>query len=834
MRCCLLSRRRREWAKLPFFGRAGLQYAPMESSCFHCGLPIPEGLDLPIHYHNEVHHACCVGCQMVAQSIIDAGLDAYYRERTARAPQAALPPPELLAQLRLYDLPEVQEDFVQAAPNERMEAQLILFNITCAACVWLIEQQLLRLPGVEVVEINYSTERARVVWNNARVKLSDILLKIQTTGYEACPYEPGRYEEKIQAERKTALLRLWVAGLSMMQVMMYAVPTYLFGDIEPQYLLLLHWASMILTLPVLLYSAVPFYQGALRDWRNRRAGMDTPVALAIVLAGVASLAALLTRQIHGVYFDSISMFVFLLLGGRYLEQMVRRKTTDATERLAKLVPAFCHRVDGYPEARQVNEAVVSQLQHGDYVMVKAGEVIPVDGTVVEGCSEVDEAMLTGESLPLAKMPGQQVTAGTLNTANALIIQTDSVGRDTRLGNIVRLLDQAMAQKPRLAQLADRYASWFVGVLLLLAALVFAYWTLHQNAQTALWITVSLLVITCPCALSLATPSALAAASGRLATRQVLSKSSAALETLARVTDVVFDKTGTLTYGHIQVAKVQPWGNLDENTALAIAAALESYSGHPIAHAICTAARERGVVVPAAADIDTHIGQGISGSVNGTRWRIGSAAFVGLITWQPEATGTLGGRIWLDDDAGNGAVFMLQDHLRDSAAAAIAALQAQGLRTHILSGDQSSVVATVADQLAIVYRRAESSPEDKLAYVSHLQQEGKVVLMVGDGINDAPVLARADVSVAVAGGADVAQAGSDFILLQPDLRLITRARTVAVKTLRIIRENLLWALLYNLIVVPVAALGYATPWLAALGMATSSFLVMLNALRLLRA
>ena len=443
----------------------------MSSNCFHCGLPVLEGAVFPVVYHQVEQATCCAGCQAVAQSIIDAGLDYYYEQRTADADKAALPDADILAKLRLYDLPEVQQGFVYEQ-GESKQATLLLEGITCAACVWLIEQTLSRLVGVISVSINYSNHRLHVSWQAEQVALSDILLSIQKIGYQAQPYDSEQQHVLQTKQRKQALVRLWIAGLSMMQVMMYAVPTYLYGDIEPVFLWLLHWASMVSTLPVVVYSAIPFYQGAWRDWRNRRVGMDTPISLAIVLAFGASMYALFSRAAEGVYFDSISMFVFLLLGGRYLEQIARRKAADATERLSKLIPAFCHVLPHYP-IQESQEGLVAHLQVGDVVLVRAGEVFPVDGVVLSGSSDVNQALLTGESLPILKEAGQSVQAGTVNGSSPLCVQTTGVGQYTRLSSIVRLLDGAMAQKPKIALVADRYASVFVAVLLLLALGTFA-------------------------------------------------------------------------------------------------------------------------------------------------------------------------------------------------------------------------------------------------------------------------------------------------------------------------------------------------------------------------
>jgi len=413
-----------------------------QKNCFHCGLEVPEHLHLTVRFEDEEHETCCAGCQAVAQSIIDAGLGNYYKQRTADAEKSELPPPEVLSQLKLYDLPEVQADFVEVGAGDEREAVLMLGGITCAACVWLIEQQLLRMKGVVRVDLNYSTHRCRVVWDSAHIELSDILLKIRQTGYTAAPYDAQKIEAQAQKERKQFIVRLAVAGLGMMQTMMFALPTYFYGgDIEPLYLEILHWGGFLMVLPVVFYSALPFYRGAWRDWKNRRVGMDTPIAIAIVMTFIAGIYSLATNAGQGMYFESIAMLLFFLLGGRFMEQIARRKAGDAAERLVKLVPAFCHRLPSYPESEAIEEAAVVRLNIGDTIVVKPGEVIPVDGTVLSGESEVNEAMLTGESLPIVKRPSEKVTAGTLNTSSPLIIRTDHTGGNTRLSHIVKLLDR---------------------------------------------------------------------------------------------------------------------------------------------------------------------------------------------------------------------------------------------------------------------------------------------------------------------------------------------------------------------------------------------------------
>lgn len=811
----------------------------MKKTCFHCGLDVPEHLHLTVRYENEDRETCCAGCQAVAQSIIDAGLGSYYKQRTADAQKTELPPQEILDQIRLYDLPEVQSDFVETHGGTR-EAVLMLGGITCAACVWLIEQRLLRTDGIVRIDLNYSTHRCRVVWDDKKIRLSDILLKIRQTGYTAAPYDAQKIEAANQKERKQYIVRLAVAGLGMMQTMMFALPTYLYGgDIEPDFLKILHWGGFLMVLPVVFYCAVPFYQGALRDLKNRRAGMDTPIAAAIIMTFAAGIYSLATNAGQGMYFESIAMLLFFLLGGRFMEHIARRKAGDAAERLVKLIPAFCHRMPGYPAVQDVREAAVVKLQAGDVVLVKPGETIPVDGTVLEGASTVDESMLTGESLPVAKMPSEKVTAGTLNTQSPLIIRTDRTGGGTRLSHIVRLLDRALAQKPRTAELAEQYASTFVFGELLLAVPVFIGWMFYADAHTALWITVALLVITCPCALSLATPTALAASTGALAREGILISGKQTLETLAQTTDIIFDKTGTLTRGNPTVSRISLLSGTDEAFVLAVAQALEQQSEHPLARAILNHRVSDGMIP----DIRVgqrlnHVGEGVGAqlTVNGETqvWALGRAAYVAKIAGEPpqdEQSSESGSAVYLGNQLGFQAVFYLQDPLKEGAEEVVRKLKRQHLTLHLLSGDRETAVAETARALGIAHYRTQAMPEDKLEYVKALQKEGKKVLMIGDGINDAPVLAQADVSAAAAGGTDIARDGADIVLLNEDLRTVAHLLDQARRTRHIIRQNLIWAGAYNIIAVPLAVLGYVQPWIAALGMSFSSLVVLGNAMRL---
>jgi len=796
--------------------------------CFHCGETVPVGADYPIRFQADIKPGCCRGCQAVAQTIIDSGNADYYRLRTdlPKTPEAAL---EELRQLKLYDLPEVQQSFVKAegtggADGDVREASLILEGIVCAACVWLNERHLRQLPGVISADINFSTHRARVRWDNERIQLSQILQAVQEIGYLAYPFDTGRQEELFRKERNTAIRRLAIAGLGMMQVMMYAIPVYLAdeGTMGLDIQALMRFASMILTTPVVFYSAWPFFQGAWRDLKLRRAGMDVPVALGVGAAYVASIYGTFTSS-GEVYFDSVTMFVFFLLTGRFLEMNARKRSAEAAESLVKLIPAAATRLPGWPAGRDEELIAAVKLTPGDHVLVGPGDAFPADGTVVEGASSVDESLLTGESHPLSKHVGSTIIGGTLNLASPLVVRVDRIGADTVLSGIVRLLDRALAEKPRLALMADRVASWFVLALLLVAALVAGIWWLVEPGR-AFWITVSVLVVSCPCALALATPAALTAALGRLTRMGLLSTRGHALETLARATDFVFDKTGTLTTGEFRLLRVEPVRG-DRDHALALAAALEQGSTHPVAAALREAA---GVHGETASQIHSSPGQGVEGEVAGRRYRLGSPGFVGHDTPMAAEAMTV---IGLADDAGPIAWFGLGDETRPQAAELIASLKAMGLRLHLFSGDRAENVAVLARQLGIEDARGGMLPEDKLEAVKTLQAAGAVVAMTGDGVNDAPVLAQAQVSVAIDQGAEAAQAAADMVLLSSELSRLADGVGIARKTQAIIKQNLAWSVIYNFVAIPAAALGHVTPWLAGIGMSLSSLLVVLNAMRL---
>ena len=805
-----------------------------EHDCYHCGLPVPQGLDLVVEIGGAPRTMCCAGCQTVAQAIVANGLTDYYTHRDAmpESPREAIP--TALQELGLFDHPDVQKNFVRPVGEHEREAALILEGITCAACVWLNESHIARQPGVTAVDINYATRRARVRWDENVTKLSAILEAIHAIGYRAHPYDATKSEQLAQKERRTAQWRLFVAGFGMMQVMMYAFPVYVAeGDMTADIEQLMRWASLLLTLPVMVYSAAPFFLNAWRDLKFRRAGMDVPVALGVGSAFLASVWATLTAS-GEVYFDSVTMFVFFLLTGRYLEMMARQKAARGVEAMAKALPAFAERLP-WP-GTEGERIAVADLKANDYVRIKPGEVIPGDGMVVEGESSSDESLLTGESRPVSKVAGDTVTGGSVNITSPLVVRLERVGEATRLASIRRLMEQAAAEKPALVQMADRIAMRFVWVLLALAAVTGLYW-LNADPSKALWICVAVLVVSCPCALSLATPAALTVATGALAREGVLVTRGHAIETLARAQHWIFDKTGTLTMGRPSVVAWRLVGGADEAQVFAQVRALEQASEHPVGRAVL--AKVSSGETALARNLKAVTGKGVGATIDGVAVRIGVPAFIAEMHGQPlpeemsewlKSGDTV---VALGNATGWLAWFRIADALRPGAGDALARLRDLGLKLTILSGDAPQTVAAVAAELGVTEHRGGMSPEDKHTYLQAAQAQGETVAMVGDGVNDAPVLAQAHVSVAMGGGTDLARGQADVVLLSDDPRHLTAGVALARRALRIIRQNLIWAFTYNVVAIPLAMAGWITPWMAGIGMSASSLLVVLNALRLQR-
>lgn len=810
-------------------------------ACFHCG----DDVERPGEWRTTVdgveREMCCAGCRAVADAIVAAGLSDYYRTRSRPAAAAALP--ESFDALRVWDDDAVQSRFVRTGDDER-EATLLVDGMRCGACVWLLEKTLRQQPGVVGASVNLATERATIRWNPAATQLSRLLEAIGRIGYAARPADARGREQQIQRTTKALFRRLFVATLAMMQVMMYAFPSYVAapGEIEPAHESLMRWASLLLTVPVVFYSATPFLAGAWRDLRARSLGMDVPVTIGVLAAFAASVHATVAGR-GEVWFDSVTMFVCLLLAARYVEWIARRRAGRAIDSVAAAAPDAADRID--PDSGAIERVPATRLAPGDRFRVSVGERVAVDARIVDGRTAIDASLLTGESNPVPRECGDEVPGGAVNAGNVFVARALRASSDSAISTIERLIDRAAADKPRLAGVAETVARLFVAVLLLLAAGVWLAWMQIDPARAAP-IAIAVLVVSCPCALSMAMPAALAAATGAAIRRGILVARGDALERIAGCTDVVFDKTGTLTEGRPEVVDVVPLAATRDD-ALAISAALEAGQAHPLAAAILRAAEHADAAAPATDTAPLTVpGLGVEATIDARRYRLGAHRWVA--EWHPAlaSDGGVGDSTacpspvplhsiaWLVDEDRPIARLHFSDRLRDEAREVVETLFARGLRVHLLSGDRASNARAVARELGIVHVAAQATPADKLDYVRALQRDGRRVAMIGDGINDAPVLAAADVSVAVGEASTLARTAASVVLLGASLRELVALHALALHTRRVVRQNLGWAFAYNAAAIPAAALGWIPPWLAALGMTTSSLLVVLNALRLIPA
>jgi Cu2+-exporting ATPase len=794
---------------------------PATERCFHCALPIPATCDIRVEIGGEWQPMCCPGCKAVATLIRDTGFESYYASREAPEP-GIVRPLEEAGEWQVFDRDDMLAAFSEPR-GDLAEASIYVGGMYCAACSWLIDSTLHAVSGVNSADINPVTHRLRVSWDPAATGLGGILGVLAKLGYKPQPLAPDSTERPERDEQRTALKRLLVASLGMMQVMMFAVGLYSgeFQGIDASMERFLRLVSFLVTTPVVFYSARPFFAGALRGLRTRRPGMDLPVSIAIGSAYVASVYATYTNG-PAVWYDSVTMFVFFLTVARYLEMRARHRSIDRSTALSSLLPNTATRVDG----EQRLSVPVSQLAAGDRVLVRAGESFPADGVVVDGATSVDESMLTGESTPQHKLVDSEVMAGSVNVDGIVTVRVDKTGSDTTLGIIGRLSERARYARPAFVQLADRVASHIVIAILLIAAAVATAWTL-LDADRAFVITLSVLVVTCPCALALATPAAFAAAGSRLADLHLLVTNGNAIEILSRATHVVFDKTGTLTRGAPDIAKTTVLDkHFSADDCLRIAAALEVDSTHPIARAF--AKYESGL---RASALTLTVGAGVEGNIDGRHWRLGSHQHV--TGTDKNLTDGASTSVLLGDGETVTAIFDIDDTLRGDAANSLNILKNTGLSVSLVSGDRQAPVERIATLLGIGDARFGCSPDDKLSAIRELQEAGETVVMVGDGINDAPVLAGADVSIAPSHAASLAQSSADVLMLGESLQPIVKLVSASRQTMRIVRQNLAWAIVYNLAAVPLAATGFVPPWLAAIGMSTSSLVVVLNALRLSR-
>jgi Cu2+-exporting ATPase len=797
-----------------------------ENACFHCGESIPDGITLFVQRDGQRKPVCCSGCQAVAELIFNSGLGRYYQFRQDLGRKAE---EDIQNDIEAWRGCDDRESLWGAELAEgRRDLLLQTEGIRCAACAWLIRSHMENKPGVQSVQVDTATGYTRIIWSPEKNRLSRLAEALMELGYK--PHLPlaSAEEQGRQEERRDSMKRLGVAGLGMMQVMMYAVGLYA-GDafgIAVAERSFLEWISLMVTLPVLIYSGRVFFEGAWRSIRARRPGMDVPVALAISLAFIASCLNFFRGQ-GEVWFDSVVMFIFFLSLGRHVEMMLRHRNLQAGTALARLLPEWAERITS--GGRETVPS--SDLVDGDRILVRVGESFPADGQIQDGATDVDEALLTGESRAVSRRGGDAVIAGTINLSQPVEVEVTASGQETTISSLGRLLLLAQSKRPSSSSIPPWLVPIFIVAVLLIAGGTWVGWQFVDPGH-AFSAMLSVLVASCPCALSLALPVVYAAASHRLLDQGILLTRGEALQALSRIDSVVFDKTGTLTRGVPEITNVEvnpARSSFSADQAIGIAAAIEASSAHPIARAFQQAA-DQSVAgsLRKAEGIKVHPARGLEGNLDGVKWKIGKAEYAA-------AAGGVSGddSIWLADPRGWVARFELQDSLRKDAESTVVRLDRAGMTVTMLSGDSREAVDDIADRLHIIDRHARQSPEMKLEKLEAMRQDGRHVLMIGDGVNDAPVLAAADVSMTVKGGAELANSAADMILTSDSLGLVSTAIETARRTRQLVRQNLTWAVIYNASVMPLAVSGMLKPWMAALGMSLSSLLVVANASRLVR-
>ncbi|NMH61037.1 heavy metal translocating P-type ATPase [Alteromonas ponticola] len=788
----------------------------MSSTCYHCGQANPADTPFTITLLGETRELCCPGCEAVATAIKQNGLEDYYQFRTEKAAKGDEQILQTLDALSVYDEPALQEDFVYQTDNSK-QIQLTVEGITCAACGWLIEKQLSRVAGINQVAVNIAERRALVSWNASTITLSQILKTLQKIGYRALPFQPDEHEKSFKAENNRFLKRLGLAGLMTMQVMMLMAALYFdwFGNIDQETKQYFYWVSLVLTTPVVFYSGSVFYIGALKALSVRSVNMDVPISIAVLATFFAGLKSTLLAE-GEAYFESICMFIFLLLLSRFLEHRSRHRAATISANMQQFVPVTANILD---DGDKPTQGLAKSLKAGQRVLVKSGETIPIDGTILEGSADIDESMLTGEFEPVHKQVGDQVFGGSVNRVGSIVIQVEKALKEALVNQIIRIQDAAMAVKPKAAQMADVFSQYFVVAVLLIALGSYLYWSV-QGSEQAFWIAIAVLVATCPCALGLATPSALTCAMARLNKNGILLKRAEALEQVNEIDLIALDKTGTLTEGKFSLRHT--WVSKGENTdqVLAIAATLESRSEHPLANAF-------------AADNLLHLsdfkvvpGYGVSGHIAGADYKMGSVVF----TAADSADFPAQANVFLSRNDSCIAAFEVTDKLKSNV---IETLRLFDQQLIILSGDQQRQVEQVAQRVGITTYYGGHTPEQKYQLVQTFQQQGRKVMMLGDGINDTPVLASADVSVAVGNATDIAKSTADVILLKDKIDILPTLFNVSLQTKRIIRQNIMWAVGYNFCILPFAVGGLLSPWMAVIGMSLSSIIVVTNSTRILK-
>ena len=810
-------------------------------SCFHCGLPVEASARQCTTIQGEQRSFCCSGCMLVCQTIYESGLSGFYDK--LKTNDALAPPPVAEKDLEQFDLDDVQAEFVDTQENIS-EATLLVEGIHCAACVWLIEHALSDLEGVLAADVNMAHHRLRLRWDRDQLQLSSALKRLAQIGYKAMPYNAEVAEGAAARRHKSLLYRMAFAGFGVMNIMWISIALFAGASsasgIDPEHKNFFQWISLLIATPVLAYSGWPIIRSGIRGLFYRQLTMDLPVTIGALATYTYSVWITVSGS-GEVYFDTVVTFLFIILVGRYLEGLSRRNATSATSRLMELQPRSAHKiVDGEGELVSVRA-----LRVGDQVLVRPGDKIPVDGRVIEGHSEISEAMLTGESQPVVKDAGDRVIAGTVNGQGALVVQVEQLGKDTALAKIIHMVETAQGSKAPIQCLADRIVPWFVATTIGLAIVTFFFW-LRQDFDIALLAATSVLIITCPCAFGLATPMGIAVSVGHGSKHGLLIKNGAAMEALARITHVVFDKTGTLTEGQLSVSAIHiaQESGLDEAHVLNLVAAAESRSEHHIAKSIVNHAKQQGSGFEQAKieNFNSIPGRGLQADVDGHTVLVGNESLLkeqsltlspqlSELMTQAQQQGSVAVFVVIDNHVA--AMITINDRIRDEAPALLNALRQHNIGITLLTGDSRAAAEKVATELGGMEVIAEVLPQHKEQVIAELQAKGEQVVMIGDGINDAPALARADVGIAMGGGTDVSMDCADFVLMDNALQRVLFGIDLARNTLTIIRQNIKLSLGYNLVLVPMAMAAMVTPVFAAIAMPLSSLAVIGNALRIRR-
>jgi len=809
--------------------------------CYHCSLSIPPETDIHSEVLGQTRAFCSPGCAAVSKSIVQSGLEDFYRYRGKPDREIAghkSETPE--ASLVVYDHPEVQKSFVRTV-GENSEASLILEGIRCSACLWLNEQHLRKIDGIVDVQIDANSHQARVTWAPEQLKLSTILAAVADIGFVAHPFDPTRREQLLQEQKHRSIERLIFAGFLMMPVVSFQIASYWIGGPDengayPLFESLGRWFMLLVVTIVMAYSGQDFFRGAWRDLKHRQLGMDVPVVLGLTTAWIGS--AVSTVIGHGdVFFDSIVMFIFFVLLARAWELRGRLKSADALDATLKIMPRTANRVmaDG-----NVELVSVLDLNIGDTLRLLPGENVPCDGRLISDASAFDESLLTGEAIPVLRQRGDFVVGGACNVDQPVEIEVTRTSDNSTMTEIHQLIARGLNDRPKYAQIADRIAPWFVAAVLAIAVLTLTFWLWYDSAR-ALPNLIAVLIVTCPCALALATPVALSISAGRFAQLKVLPMRMSALEPLSKATMIAFDKTGTLTMGHPILAAQLLVVKLSETDALSIAAKLEEKSEHPFANALKSEAARHHLDIHSTLAIRNFPGQGVEAEIEGAKWRLGGEAFAlnssaplpqAAEAWLNAEISMGRSVVILAGETGAEALFAFEDELRNCAKESIAALRQFGFTDiAILSGDNQGSVTLLAQKVGIKTAIGGLKPNEKLAWLQEQQSRGQRVVMVGDGINDAPVMTAADAAISFSSATELARQSSDFVILGSDFKVLTNMLKLSSKTGRIITQNLLWAAGYNLLAVPAAAMGFIPPWAAAIGMSVSSLLVVSNSMRL---